>query len=62
LSDKKEKIYVWNPKKKITFAAESLFDNIAPQSAEIRAVPKSLPLILKNSAKRLSIKQLIQTG
>jgi hypothetical protein len=41
---------------------QELFDNIAPQNAEIRTVPKSLPLIFKNSAKCLSIRQLVQTG
>lgn len=40
---------------------KELFDSTAPQIAEIRTVAKSLPLILKYSAKSLFLNRLCQT-
>lgn len=45
----------------INFVARELFEDIAPQTAEIRTVAKSLPLLLKNSANRLFLNRLSQT-
>lgn len=39
-----------------------LFDSIAPQIAEIRTIAKSLPLLLKKSAKSLFYSRLSQTN
>lgn len=44
----------------ITFVCCELFEGIAPQIAEIRTVAKSLPLLLKNSAKGLFLNRLSQ--
>lgn len=45
------------PKKFPTLIPE-LFDSIAPQSAEIRTVAKSLPNFSKNQANNLLIRRL----